>query len=110
MARVLGLMLLIVGLGAAGYAWVVQSRSLSPSSPAITQAEGQARSAVSGTNFRSADSVLQAWFAEHGTYAGATLPPGTGVVLVRADAGGYCLQDGTAHELGPNGQPQPGAC
>jgi hypothetical protein len=36
------------------------------------------------------------------------------VTLVRADATSYCLQTvaGAAveHELGPGGQPQPGAC
>jgi hypothetical protein len=57
---------------------------------------------------------MQAWFTENGTYAGATLPPGTGVTLVRADAGSYCLQADVGgaqeHEVGPQGQPQAGPC
>ena len=74
----------------------------------------QADSTVAGANFASATPALQAWFAENGTYVGATLPPGTGVVLVRADGTGYCLQadvGGTQeHEVGPQGAPQPGPC
>jgi hypothetical protein len=53
---------------------------------------------------------MQAFYVQSGTYAGATLPPGTGVVLVRADPASYCLQAGGEYEEGPGGQPQPGAC
>ena len=53
---------------------------------------------------------MQAFFVQNGTYAGATLPPGTGVVLARSDATSYCLQAGSEHEAGPGGQPQPGSC
>jgi hypothetical protein len=114
MSRVLGLPLLLVSLAVGGYLFVAQTRSEGPSASAVTQAEAQAESAVAGTNFQGAAVLLQAWYAENATYAGATLPPGSGVVLVRADASAYCLQTvaGSAaqHELGPGGQPQPGPC
>jgi hypothetical protein len=74
------------------YLFVAQSRSEGPTSPAVTRAEAQAGAAVAGTNFQGAAVSLQAWYAENATYAGATLPPGSGVVLVRADASAYCLQ------------------
>ena len=70
----------------------------------------EAQSEVAATNFSQADAAMQAYFTQSGTYAGATLPLGTGVVLVRADATSYCLQAGNEHEDGPGGQPQPGAC
>ena len=70
----------------------------------------QAQASVSATNFQGADTSMQAFYAQSGTYAGATLPPGSGVVLVRADATSYCLQAGDEHENGPGGQVQPGGC
>ena len=115
MSRVLGLPLLLVSLAVGGYLFVVQMRSEGPTASAITQAEAQAEPAVAGANFSGAGVLLQAWYAENATYAGATLPPGSGVVLVRADASAYCLQTEAAgsavqHELGPGGQPLPGPC
>ena len=114
MSRLLGLSLLLVSLAVGGYLFAAQSRSEGPTSPAVTRAEAQAEAAVAGTNFQGPAVSLQAWYAENATYAGATLPPGSGVVLVRADASGYCLQTvaGSAveHELGPGGQLQPGSC
>ena len=53
---------------------------------------------------------MQAYFDQNQTYVGATLPAGSGVVLASADATSYCLQDGSEHEVGPGGTPQPGAC
>jgi hypothetical protein len=80
----------------------------------VTQVEAEAASAAAGTNFQGAAPALQAWYAANGTYDGAALPPGSGVLLVRADTSGYCLQTpaGSAveHELGPGGSPQPGPC
>jgi hypothetical protein len=114
MSRVLGLPLLLVSLAVGAYLFVAQTRSEGPTASAITQAEAQAESAVAGANFSGAAVLLQAWYAENATYAGATLPPGSGVVLVRADTSAYCLQtvagSGVQHELGPSGQPLPGPC
>jgi hypothetical protein len=53
---------------------------------------------------------MQTFFTENATYVGATLPVGTGVVLVTAGSTSYCLQAGNEHEVGPNGQPAPGPC
>jgi hypothetical protein len=114
MSRVLGLPLLLVSLAVGAYLFVAQTRSQGPTASSITQAEAQAESAVAGVNFQGAAVLLQAWYAENATFAGATLAPASGVVLVRADASAYCLQTlaGSAveHELGPGGQPQPGSC
>jgi hypothetical protein len=114
MSRTLGLPLLLVSLLVGGYLFMAQSKSTGPSSAVVTQAESQAESFTAGTNFQAAGQVLQAWYAQSGTYAGATMAPGSGVTLVRADATSYCLETGTGtaveHETGPGGQPQPGSC
>jgi hypothetical protein len=113
-ARSLGLPVLLISLIIGAYLFATQSKSEGPTSPAITQAENQANAAVAGTNFQAATASLQAWLADHGTYAGAILDPSLTVQLVRADATSFCLQSnvGTAveHEIGPGGQPQPGSC
>ena len=114
MTRTLGLPLLLVSLIIGAYLFVQQSKSNGPTSPAVTQDIAQANSAVAGTNFQAASASLQAWLAEHGTYAGATLDPSLSVQLVRGDATSYCLQmtnqTVVEHENGPGGQPQPGSC
>ena len=115
MTRTLGLTLLLVPLVVGGYLFVQQSGTSGPGSPAVTQAETQAQGVAAATDFQGMASVLQAWFTSNGTYAGATLPPGSGVALVRADATSYCLETvgattATMHETGPNGNPEPGAC
>lgn len=92
------------------YLYSQDARSTGPTSASGQQAITQAQSAVAATNFAQADAALQAFYAQSGTYAGATLPPGSGVVLVRADPASYCLQAGGEHEEGPGGQPQPGPC
>ncbi|MGE5274378.1 MAG: hypothetical protein ACM3QU_11565 [Verrucomicrobiota bacterium] len=116
MTRSLGLVLVLVlaALAVGAYLLTVQSRKESPGANGVAQVESQAASSAAGTSFQAAAQVLQGWYASNGTYAGATLPPGSGLVVARADASGYCLQAtvGTAveHELGPGGAPQPGAC
>ena len=108
------LTLVLAALAVGGYLFVRQVQTNGPTSPAVTRMVTQADSTVAGANFASATPALQAWFTENGTYAGGTLPPGTGVVLVRADSTGYCLQadigGAQEHELGPGGQPLPGPC
>ena len=115
MTRTLGLTMLLVSLLIVGALFVQQMQKSSASAPAVTQAETQAQGAVAATNFQGMASTLQAWYASNGTFAGATLPPGSGVALVQADATSYCLETvgsatATVHETGPNGTPQPGAC
>ncbi|HEX3055641.1 MAG TPA: hypothetical protein VHP82_05815 [Gaiellaceae bacterium] len=115
MTRLLGLPALLIVLAVGGYLYAKDAKSNGPTSGAVSQAIAGADTAVAATNFRGADAALQAFFAQNGTYAGATLPPGSGVFLVRSDAGSYCLQatgaGGAAeHENGPGGAALPGAC
>lgn len=114
MARSFGLPLLLVSLALGGILFATQLRREGPTSPAVVQAETQAAAAAAGTSFQAADAAMQAWLAEHGTYAGAALDPSFGVVVARADATSYCLQTSTAaavqHEVGPGGSALPGPC
>jgi hypothetical protein len=110
MLRVLGIpaILVVVLLGA--YLSLKNMQSTGPTSTAGQQAITQAQSEVAATNFAQADAAMQAFFTQSQTYVGATLPVGTGVVLVSAAPTSYCLQAGDEHEVGPNGQPAPGPC
>jgi|SRR5689334_16407555 len=115
MTRLLGLPALLIVLAVGGYLYAKDAKSNGPTSGAVSQAIAGADTAVAATNFRGADAAMQAFFAQNGTYAGATLPPGSGVFLVRSDASSYCLQatgaGGAAeHENGPGGAALPGAC
>ena len=114
MTRTLGLPLVLVTLLIGGYLLTQQSKSSGPSAPAVTQAETQAQTEVAAVNFQAVTAALQAWYAANGTYAGASLPLGTGAAVVRADATSFCLQTTEAtpvmHEAGPNGAVQPGPC
>jgi hypothetical protein len=115
MARTIGLTMLLLSLLIGGYVFLQQSKGSGTGAPGAIQAETQAQVAVAATNFEGMASVLQGWYASNGTYAGATLPAGSGVTLVRSDATSYCLETigsatATMHEVGPNGSPQPGAC
>ncbi|HKU58079.1 MAG TPA: hypothetical protein VJP39_00625 [Gaiellaceae bacterium] len=110
MARSLVLPLLLISLAVGGFLFVRDARTSGPTSTVAQQAETQAQVDVAATNFDGVVPVLQAWYAENATYAGATLPPGSGVVLVRADATSFCLQSGTEHLVGPGGVAQPGPC
>ena len=85
-------------------------QSNGPASASGEQAITQAQSEAAATDFSQAEAAMQAFYLQSGTYAGATLPPGTGVVLARADVSSYCLQAGNEHEVGPGGQALPGAC
>lgn len=110
MLRVLGIPAFLVALLVGGYLSMQSMESNGPTSPAGQQAITQAQAEVAATNFAQAGAALQAFFAQNQTYVGATLPAGTGVVLVTAAPTSYCLQAGDEHEAGPNGQPTPGPC
>jgi hypothetical protein len=101
---------MLVALAVGGYLMTKQMQSNGPTSPPVQQAITLAQGAVAATNFSGADAAMQAFFAQSGSYAGATLPPGSGAILVRADATSYCLQSGTEHENGPGGAPALGTC
>jgi hypothetical protein len=106
---------MLVALLIGGYLFTRQSASSGPSAPAVTQAESQAQTYAAATNIQAMTSVLQAWYAANGTYAGAALPAGSGLTLARADATAFCLQTvgdpaAVMHEAGPNGTVQSGPC
>jgi hypothetical protein len=110
MLRVLGIPALLVVVLLGAYLSLKNMQSDGPTSTAGRQAITQAHSEVAATNFAQASAAMQAFFTENATYVGATLPVGTGVVLVSAASTTYCLQAGNEHEVGPNGQPAPGPC
>jgi hypothetical protein len=110
MVRVLGIPAVLVVLLVGLYLNSQAAKSNGPTSQSGQQAITQAQSAVAATNFAQAGAAMQAYFTQNSTYAGATLPVGTGVTLVSAGAYSYCLQAGDEHEVGPGGQPQPGPC
>jgi len=112
--RLFGLVSVLAAFAVGVYLYAAQTRDAGPTSPSVTTAEARAETTAAAANFQGVTASLQAWFAENGTYAGAVLPPGSGVVFARADMSGYCLQtsagDAVEHEVGPGGQPQPGPC
>jgi hypothetical protein len=110
MIRSFAVPLLLISLAVGAFLFVRDTQTSGPTSSVAQQAETQARVDAAATNFDGVLPVLQAWFAENATYAGATLPPGSGVELVRADATSYCLQSGAEHLDGPGGAAQAGPC
>jgi len=110
MARSVALPLLLIAVAVGGFLFVRDTRTSGPASSVAQEAETQAEVDAASTNLDGVVPVVQAWYAENATYAGAVLPPGSGVVLVRADAASYCLQSGTEHLAGPGGTAQPGPC
>jgi hypothetical protein len=107
MTRALSLVLVLVALTVGGYLYMSQAKTAEPQAQ---QVETQADAAASATSFDAVLPELQAWFADHGTYAGVSLPPADNVVVVRAGATSYCLQSAGRHLAGPNGVPAPGPC
>lgn len=110
MLRVVGIPAILITLLVGAYLSTQDMRANGPTSPAGRQEIAQAQSSTAAVNFSQAVPALQAYFDQNQTYAGATLPAGSGVVLARADATSYCLQSGNEHEVGPGGTPQPGPC
>jgi hypothetical protein len=110
MLRVLGIPAVLIALFVGAYLSMKNMRSNGPTSASGQQEIAQAHSATAGANFVQVVPGLQAYFDQNHTYVGATLPPGSGVVLATVDATSYCLQSGNEHEIGPGGTPQPGPC
>jgi hypothetical protein len=110
MLRVVSIPAILVTLFIGAYLSMKSMQSNDSTSASGKQEIAQANSAGAGVDFNQVVPGLQAYFDENNTYVGATLPPGSGVVLVTADATSYCLEAGNEHELGPGGTPQPGAC
>jgi hypothetical protein len=110
MLRYLGIPALLITVFIGVYLTAQDAQQNGPTSQSGQQEIAQAQSATAGLNFSQAAPGLQAYFDQNHTYVGATLPPGTGVVLAQVGPTSYCLQDGNEHELGPGGTPQPGPC
>jgi hypothetical protein len=112
--RGVGLVVVLITLAVAGALYAKQSKTQGPTAAAATQEEALARTTAAAAMFSQVDQVLQADYAQSGTYLGAQLPAGSGVVLAQASAASYCLTanvNGTLmHETGPGGSPVPGAC
>jgi hypothetical protein len=110
----LSLVSLLAALAIGGYLFMAQAKTAGPTSDLGQKAQADAAAQAGAASFQAAAPVLQAWFAERGTYAGATLPPSYGVVVAQADATSYCLQAGSGeggqHVRGPGGAPAPGPC
>ena len=109
MLRYLGIPTLLVTVFIGLYLVSQDAKSNTPSG-SDQQAIAQAHAATAGLNFSQAVPALQAYFDQTHTYVGATLPPGSAVVLAAATASSYCMQSGDEHEDGPGGTPQPGPC
>lgn len=110
MPRVIGIPALLIAVFVGIYLTTQNMRSTGPTSTSEQQAITEAQSATAGVNFAQVVPALQGYFDLHHTYAGATLPDGSEVILARADATSYCLQSGSEHEVGPGGTSQPGPC
>lgn len=110
MLRVLGIPTLLVTVFIGLYLVSQDAKSNSTASQSGQQAIQQAQAATAGLNFSQAVPALQAYFDQTHTYVGATIPPGSAVVLAAATATTYCMQSGDEHEDGPGGTPQPGPC
>src|SRR4051794_28129746 len=107
MGRAFGLISMVVSLALVAVLWAMSMQSNGPASSSTKKAEQDATAAVSSINFSAASTELEAFHAEHGSYAGAAITPSFGVTLARADAASYCLQTGTGasvqHFTGPGG-------
>jgi hypothetical protein len=112
--RGVGLVFVLISLAVVGGLAAMQSKNQGPTAAAVTQDEAQALGAAASTSFAQVAEVLQADYAQAGTYVGAQLPVGSGVTLAQATATSYCLVtnvNGTlVHESGPGGSPAAGAC
>jgi hypothetical protein len=110
----LGMVSLLVSLVLLGGLWAMNARQSGPTSDQSKRVEQQAQGVASAASFGEAAIQLEAFHAENGTYAGASLSASGGVTLVRADVSSYCLQAGSGtaaqHLVGPGGQPAAGSC
>jgi hypothetical protein len=114
MSRAFGLVAVVCSLAIVALLMVLSMGHNGPTSKSTKRAESEATAAVGSLNFNGAATELEAYKAEHATYAGAALPPAFGVTVMRADAASYCLQAGVGgtvqHFTGPGGAPAAGPC
>jgi hypothetical protein len=114
MSRGLGLVVVLCSLVIVGFLMANNMTQNGPTSKTAQRAESEGIAAVGTANFTQAGTELEAYRAEHETYAGAVLPRSFGVTLVRAEAATYCLQAGVGgavqHFVGPAGLVAAGPC
>jgi hypothetical protein len=114
MGRAFGLVAMVCSLALVALLMALTMSHNGPTSQPTKKAEAQATAAVGALNFTGAATELEAYRAEHATYAGAVLPPSFGATVRRADAASYCLQAGVGgtvqHFTGPGGSPAAGPC
>jgi len=114
MSRGFGLVVVLCSLAIVAALMALNLRQNGPTSTTAQRAESQGIAAVGTINFTQAGTELEAYRAEHATFAGAVLPASFGVTLVRADATTYCLQAGVGgsvqHFAGPAGPSAAGPC
>lgn len=107
-------MLFLISLAIVGGLFAMQSKTQGPTAAAVTQDESQALVAATSQTFAQVVEVLQADYAQAGTYVGAQLPVGSGVTVVQATATTYCLETNVSgtlvHQRGPGGAPGAGPC
>jgi len=112
--RGLGLILALISLAVVAGLLAMQSKTAGPTAPAVTQAEQQALAVASTAAFQPVAQILAVDYAQAGTYVGAQLPLGSGVMLAQATSSSYCLQmivnGSVVHESGPGGSPTAGPC
>lgn len=106
MARGISLLSLLVALLVVGWMLTAQHGS---NDRKTSQEIAQAEQSAAGVSFQQAQTELDAHHALDGTYAGVSLG-GFGVSLVRADAGSYCIENGSSHLDGPGGAVAAGHC
>jgi hypothetical protein len=106
--------LVLLSLAVVGGLVAMQNKAQGPTSAAVTQDEAQALAAAASMNFSQVEQVLQADYAQDGTYVGAQLPVGSGVTVAKATQTSYCLVTNVSgtlvHENGPGGSPVAGPC
>ena len=114
MTRASGLIVLLIALGLTAVIIWSESTQLGPWSASFTQADREAVAVGAASLFKPVAGMLQVQHAETGTYVGARVPAGSGVLLARATDAAYCLQGNlngrTVHEIGPGGLAEPGRC
>jgi hypothetical protein len=113
-SRGFGLVVVLCSLAIVAVPMALNLGQNGPTSKTSEHAESEGIAAVGGINFTQAGTELEAYRAEHETYAGAVLPASFEVTLVRADASTYCLQAGIGgsvqHFVGPAGPSVAGPC
>jgi hypothetical protein len=118
--RLLGLLIALVVVMLAVHAWL-GGASGSKKSGGLIENITLADKSAAEANVRAAVPSLEAWYADHGTYEGATVEGlhrydygVRNIRIVRLTHDGYCLESqvgsAVASTTGPGGETVPAAC